>query len=93
MLTLDKPRASQDVSEIDRNALNAAFAELDLCWCWDSETYRELMAFGSERERLLEYLRRQQRHLLSAYDPDFLVGAILEAKRHYYDELIGAPEH
>jgi hypothetical protein len=63
-------------AELERHAFNLAFSELDLCWQWDERTYEELQAHGSERERLLAYVRLRHGHLLKAYEPEFLVDAI-----------------
>ncbi len=67
--------------EIDRSAFNAAFYELGLRWHWDSETYASLAVLPCEREQVSTYLEREQRHLLRAYDAEFLTDAILDAKR------------
>lgn len=63
-------------TESQRNAYNAAFAELGLLWSWDRETHRSLQQIADERQRVLSYLQTQQAHLLTAYEPQFLVDAI-----------------
>ncbi|SPE19932.1 hypothetical protein SBBP1_1070005 [Burkholderiales bacterium] len=80
-----------DRVEFDRNAFNAAFSELGLCWHWDEQTYAELQAIAAEGDRLRRYLETQQRHLLKAYDADFLIDAIRETKTRVCGELPGAP--
>jgi len=79
-----------DPGEFDRNAFNAAFSELGLCWHWDEKTYAELQAIAAEGERLRQYLETQQRHLLKAYDADFLIDAIRETKMRVCGDLTGA---
>jgi len=66
--------------EIERNAFNAAFSELGLCWHWDEKTYAELQTIAAESERVRRYVESQHRHLLAAYDADFLVDAIRVTK-------------
>ena len=48
----------------------AAFEELGLAWDWDPATY------GSGREGLSAYLRKEHPHLLRAYEAEFLVDAV-----------------
>jgi hypothetical protein len=67
-------------ADIERSAYNAAFYELGLRWHWDDATYDRLALVGCERTRLRQYLHSAQAHLLRAYDADFLVDAILDAK-------------
>ena len=62
--------------ECERNAFNAAFEELGLCWHWDEKTYAELQSIAAESERVRRYVESQHRHLLTVYDADFLVDAI-----------------
>jgi len=66
--------------ECERNAFNAAFEELGLCWHWDEKTYAELQAIAAEGERVRRYVESEHRHLLTAYDADFLVDAIRVTK-------------
>jgi hypothetical protein len=61
-----------------RNAWNAAFHELGLPWYWDVDC--DLPDAGAERACVRDYLARHQAHLLTAYDADFLVDAILATK-------------
>lgn len=63
--------------EAERHAYNAAFEELDLPWHWDAATYECLLGHGCGVRR---YLETERPHLLRAYDPDFLVGAVETAK-------------
>ena len=70
--------------ELDRNAYNAAFYELGFRWHWDSETYGELLARGSDAaEGISHYLQTRQPHLLKAYDAPFLIQVIEEKKAQH----------
>jgi hypothetical protein len=64
-------------AEVRRNAYNAAFHELGLNWYWDAGFV--LPCGAGERECVRGYLAQHQPHLLTAYDADFLVDAILAA--------------
>jgi hypothetical protein len=75
--------------ELERNAFNAAFSELGLCWYWDEKTYAELQSIAAESERLRRYVESQHRHLLTAYDADFLVDAICVTKSRLTQEAPG----
>lgn len=79
--------------EIDRHAYNAAFYELGFRWCWDEDTWHDLMAIGCENSRIKTYLQKHQPHLLTAYDADFLVSVIKEAKGRCYESLRGTSAH
>lgn len=72
--------ATDTVDELQRSAFNAAFYELGLRWYWDSERYAALAARPCERERVRCYVQSEHPHLLRAYDADFLVDAVLQAK-------------
>ena len=80
-------------AEIDRHAYNAAFYELGLRWCWDEDTWRDLAAIGCEDSRIKSYLQKQQSHLLTAYDADFLVSVIKDAKARCHESLRGSSHH
>jgi hypothetical protein len=77
-------------AELHRNAFNSAFDELGLTWFWDTDTHRRLLSNADERERIRVYLETQQAHLLKAYDSDFLVNAIHNAKQRRMESLSGA---
>ena len=62
------------------DAYNAAFAELELDWHWDSAVLRELAGIDSEKERICAYLRTYRPHLLSVYEAEALAEHIVEAK-------------
>ena len=74
-------RLSSDADEIEREAYNAAFYELELGWYWDAGSYAALAQAGmGPGARLQRYLEAEQPHLLKAYDAGFLVAAIEAAK-------------
>jgi hypothetical protein len=77
-------------AELHRNAFNAAFSELGLTWFWDSATHHRLQANADERERIRIYLETQHAHLLKAYDADFLVNAIHDAKKRRMESMSNA---
>lgn len=68
-------------SEAQRHAYNAAFHELDLNWQWDAATFARLQPYG--RAGLRDYLRKEQSHLLRAYEIGFLVDAIEATKARH----------
>lgn len=72
--------AAGDDADAHRNAYNAAFHELGLSWHWDVEHYEAVLCRDGERACLRNYLERYQAHLLTAYDAEFLIDAIEEAK-------------
>lgn len=74
----DKPILAHQSEETQRQAYNAAFEELGLNWHWDPVTYACLPASG--RDGLRAYLHREHAHLLRAYEADFLVDAIENAR-------------
>lgn len=67
-----------DQTDKARHAYNIAFERLDLNWHWDEETYHRLQTDGDSPLR--KYLETEQAHLLSAYEAEFLLGAIEAAK-------------
>ncbi len=74
-------RNFRDAVQTDLNAYNAAFYQLGLRWHWDLDTYTRLLDISDDAaERVQWYLRSAQPHLLTAYDADFLAGAIETAK-------------
>lgn len=79
--------------ETDRNAYNAAFYELGLRWCWDEDTWRDLVSIGCEDSRIKTYLQKHQPHLLTAYDADFLVSLIKQAKTRCHEAMRGSAAH
>ena len=44
-----------ETEEMHRQSFNAAFAESGLGWQWDHHLYRQLLATGGERERVVTY--------------------------------------
>lgn len=73
----------------DLHAFNAAFYELGFRWHWDMELYQQLLAYGSEEERIRVYLKQHQAHLLTAYEVDFLVDVIQNAKARCCEAMGG----
>jgi hypothetical protein len=61
-------------------AFNRAFAELELPWRWDSETFRQLLNAAGERDCVAAYIERSQSHLLSVYEKTFLRDLVLDAR-------------
>lgn len=62
-------------------AFNAAFYELGLKWYWNVSMYKKLQPDApGMKERMRAYLELEHPHLLKAYQPEFLVQAILDAK-------------
>ena len=76
-----------DANETLRNAYNAVFDELELGWHWGVSQFRELQHHADERSRMQAYLAAQQPHLLKAYDVDFFVDAVRDAKNNYFHNL------
>jgi hypothetical protein len=76
-----------DTAEMHRHAYNAAFYELGLKWYWDASTYQHPLPDAPERKRIRHYLEHHQRHLLTAYDAEFLADAIQAAKARCYQSL------
>lgn len=77
-----------DAADFHLDAYNAAFYELGLRWHWDRDLYQEELSCAEEKERILAYLKTHQFHLLTAYDPEFLVSAIQTTKARWYDALL-----
>lgn len=75
-------------NEAHRQAYNAAFEELGLNWHWDPVTFACLPAPG--RDGLRAYLRKEQAHLLRAYEADFLVDAIETAKARCHRVMLAS---
>lgn len=79
MTNIAIPLDSGDIRK-DLHAFNAAFYELGFRWHWDMELYQNLLSHSSEEERIRAYLQQHQAHLLTAYEVDFLVDVIQQAK-------------
>lgn len=67
-------------------AYNRAFLELELSWCWDAPTFRDLLSSAADRDCVGAYVEREQPHLLRVYDKSFLRNLILSAKDRYQRE-------
>ncbi len=50
-----------ETSELQRRAFNQAFAEAELGWEWDTETYQELLKKSGGRQRIEDYATAQGR--------------------------------
>lgn len=81
-------QVTSNAVDFHRDAYNAAFYEFGLKWHWDESVYENILSAHQEREQLLGYLQTHQTHLLSAYEPDFLVAVIETAKARWYDVLL-----
>ncbi|AIY41788.1 hypothetical protein LT85_2630 [Collimonas arenae] len=68
-------------------AYNAAFYELGLSWHWDADTYNSLLAHCAGKHLVGAYVELHQPHLLTAYDADFLIGAIESARIRCLEKL------
>src|SRR5690606_11337223 len=79
---MTKAAFSLDSGDIrkDLHAFNAAFYDLGFRWHWDMDLYQHLLTYGSEEERIRVYLEQHQPHLLTAYEADFPVDVIQQAK-------------
>jgi hypothetical protein len=93
MANLPNEIQSEAAGEMHRHAYNAAFDDLGLAWHWDCETWRALNTAGVEEQSLRRYVETQHPHLLRAYDADFLVGAIQNAKARHYSSRAGSGRH
>jgi hypothetical protein len=67
--------------EAARNDYNTVFAEMDIGWHWDAETYGSLLAQADGREPVRIYIEQHRPHLLRAYAMDCLVNAIETMRR------------
>lgn len=76
----------QRTIDAHRHAYNAAFEELGLPWHWDSATFARLQSGG--RDGVRTYLQSEQPHLLRAYELEFLVDAIENAKARYHAGML-----
>ncbi len=82
-----KPNAT-DAAELDRHAFNLTFYGLGLRFHWDSDTYDDLCARATDANaRTLLYLSSAQAHLLKAYEPAFLVDAIVSRMQRVRDSV------
>ena len=67
---------TSDLADAQRQAYNAAFAELGLRWFWGSGDYAGQMGVESQRSHLRRYVENHHPHMLKVYDAEFLVNAI-----------------
>lgn len=64
--------AARENLSVELAAWNRAFAELELPWHWDVQTYRELLRVAGEGDCVGAYIEREQPHLLRVYEKSFL---------------------
>lgn len=81
---MNHPRPADARAEAERQAYNAAFEELGLAWHWDRETWAWLEPLG--RGAVRHYLESRHAHLLRAYDAEFLVQAVENARAQFRPE-------
>jgi hypothetical protein len=79
-MTIRTPAHAEHADDLQCDAYNAAFYELGLGWHWDAGTWRSLAPLTSEVERISTYMQAHHAHLLHAYEPAFLAGAITSAR-------------
>jgi hypothetical protein len=85
----DMRTCTDQSTQADRHAYNAAFEELGLTWHWDAQTYDRLQAATRGSDSVRKYLETEQSHLLRAYEAEFLVNAIETAKARCRAEMAG----
>ena len=78
--SIQRTEPADHTTDLQRNAYNAAFYELGLGWHWDERTFEGLQPLQCEVERVKSYMEQHHSHLLHAYDPAFLAGAIESTK-------------
>lgn len=84
------PVAANDPLAAELAAYNRAFAELELPWRWDTETFRELLRAAPEPDCVGAYVERNQAHLLRVYEKGFLRDLVLSAKERCRQEMQAA---
>ena len=84
-MTTQTITATDAANDLHRNAYNAAFYELGLGWHWDAGTFDGLQPLACEVERIKTYMEAHQAHLLRAYEPQFLAGAIATTKSRCFE--------
>jgi hypothetical protein len=75
------------VAELE--AWNRAFAELELPWHWDVQTYRELLRVAGDGDCVAAYIEREQPHLLRVYEKSFLRDLVCDARDRCRAETTG----
>ncbi len=63
---------ANETLDAELTAYNRAFCELELPWCWDAGTFRQLLSIAADRDLVGTYVERNQAHLLRAYEKAFL---------------------
>jgi hypothetical protein len=72
--------AGGDPLAAELEAYNRAFAELELPWRWDADTFRQLLSVAGEKDCVAAYIERDHGHLLRAYEKAFLRDLVLDAR-------------
>ena len=67
-----------------RLAINRAFADENLPWQWDQQTYQSLLTVSGGRERLVSFLKQQQ---FGSPEKE-LVDRLIEGKKLHYRNLL-----
>jgi hypothetical protein len=73
-------RQTADSLAAELEAYNRAFAELELPWRWDADTFRQLLSVAGERDCVGAYIERDQAHLLRVYEKTFLRDLVLDVR-------------
>ena len=76
----DARNAGDDFIAAELEAYNRAFCDLELPWRWDAGTFRDLLRVAAEGDCVGAYVERNQPHLLTVYDKEFLRDLVLSAK-------------
>jgi len=85
-ITID-PAFINPSEEASLFAYNSAFHQLGLSWHWDLDTFHALLACCAGKHLVCSYVELHQPHLLNAYDADFLIGAIENARARCLENL------
>ena len=78
--------ASEERIAAELEAYNRAFSDLELPWCWDARTFRDLLQVAPDRDIVGAYVERNQAHLLRVYEKAFLRDLVHSARERYLQE-------
>lgn len=76
-----------ETSDLQRQAFNLAFAEANLDWKWDTETYRRLLSINGGQARLRAY-RDEDANRSDVTDA--VIAILHERKTYFYSALTAA---
>ena len=76
-----------ETSDLQRQAFNLAFAEANLNWNWDTETYRRLLSINGGQARLRAY-RDEDANRSDVTDA--VIAILHERKTYFYSALTAA---